>query len=211
MDQFSGFRFSDPRARAPAAPESDAQILQKTGPQDRQWLSCPFPVMFTEEDFGLSRGQAANNELDLKVHPLDEGHLFPMDNVKPLAGVMETDADLTAGLMEHLLRNISSTTSLKTVFGSVFFNRVSIVKRLLLAKEREALRAAERSAPVEESPAAEDLSLQLQQLQADTPAPARSRALWCACRRSCCRGSHPQRRRSLSRPLLRPPPLLPLP
>jgi hypothetical protein len=101
-------------------------------------------MMLTDEDYVLQRGQAAQGELDSKDSAFDDGttpwKLTPGATPTPTG----ENADLSTGLSETLLRELTQACSLRTVFGAVFSHRVTIIQRLALARERENLRAADR-------------------------------------------------------------------
>lgn len=125
--------------------ENDAQRLSRTAGADRGWLDAIVPLKLLDEDYAVVRGQTAEKELDA-VEPTIEASVSPWKppgepiSLRPLS---DEDQDLTENLLEALVSNATRACGLRTVFGAVFSNRVSIVRRLMLARERESLRNAQ--------------------------------------------------------------------
>ena len=156
---FSGFPGSGPQfgGRAPGfdpspfrgreEEDNDAQLLSRTAGPDRQWLDAAVPIKVLDEDFAVQRGAQAEKELgdgdvalfDAAVAPWKS----PVADTNPLRPLADEDHDLTENLLDVLTVNATKSCALRTVFGAVFSNRVNIVRRIMLARERESLRAAQ--------------------------------------------------------------------
>jgi len=121
---------------------NDSVKLARTRTVDSDWLQTPLSYLLSDEDFVFSRGAAARNELDKDDLPNEFNQVWQPPSDVNLPDLLFEGADLTIGLAEALVRQLSSVCCVRTIFSTLTNHRSLLMRRVLLALRREALRRA---------------------------------------------------------------------